>query len=292
MRKCWSIRECQSTGSAPDLDLAHLLLPDLVVAVRDQILSHLKANVRLHLGKLYIPPLSRQMPTEHEPQLERRRQWSRHGAPPWGGCASGPLSSSAPPPAACSSSTLSQAPPSWSSSPPAAASGSCLGGRATCRQSWTGNQGLWLKKTTGGHLGVLPHWDGDLGGEPDRPLVVNIEKPLLSPRWPTSSLHSAHLWTKIQRQICNFTSSIFNTLCSPGPSTIFGFAYKHLVQSAWIQAHSAGLPPPSMKMTMTKISFFCWWRSLPAMLPCGKPGPSSTPLCPRHTSLETRWTSV
>ena len=43
------------------------------------------------------------------------------------------------------------------------------------------------------YLGMFPHWNGDLGGEPHWSLIVNIEKSLLTTWGTTSSLHPAHL---------------------------------------------------------------------------------------------------
>ena len=190
----------------------------------------------------YMLPLSRQMPTGRELLLGRRRQWSRHGAPLWGGCASGPSSSSAPPPAACSSSSRGPAPPSSSSSPPAAASVSFLEDRAACQQSWTGIQGFrgWKQMSPEAisYLGVLPHWDGDLGWEPDRPLVVNIKESLLSTWWTSSSLHASHLWNNIAFHFYKIWMD-----------------KEDLVQSAWIPAHSVGWLPPAVNLIWT-FSFF------------------------------------
>ena len=43
------------------------------------------------------------------------------------------------------------------------------------------------------YLGMLPHWDGDLGGKSHWSLIVNVKKSLLTTRGTTSSLYSAHL---------------------------------------------------------------------------------------------------
>ena len=43
------------------------------------------------------------------------------------------------------------------------------------------------------YLGMLPYWDGDLGGKSHWSLIVNVKKSLLTTRGATSSLHPPHL---------------------------------------------------------------------------------------------------